>query len=843
MYTQYGGRGGHNAHSAALIADNSFSSSLLFLHRLIYIDLNSPTMFISRTVARFGRWRAAQLPRARSLHDLANHPQSKFLRISEEVRDAVATGKPVVALETTIYTHGFPYPENIALATLLESVVRANGGVPATIGILGGVARVGMSGEDIIELASTAENKTALKVSRRDLGYICGLGMTGKLIHGGTTISGTMILSELAGIKIFGTGGLGGVHRGGERTMDVSADLTELGRTAITVISSGCKSFLDIPRTLEYLETEGVCVGTFADGREGSVDFPAFFTRESGVRSPRIIQDEAEAAAIVYAQSKLPVGSGIHFANPVPLEYSIPKPEIDRIIEEAVRLADEEGFKGSDNTPFVLAKIKELSGGKSVVANRALVESNVKRATRVAVELAKIEEIDRGTASRHMPAISSYNRSDQDNITRQPNPEPAKQVLTPQITEKADILVAGSLAIDLSCDYTPFDAECAQIAPVSHTSNPAVIGQSLGGVGHNVAIAASYIGSDVLFCSVVADDLSGRAALSSLNQEGLDIAGVQVLPATPGTRTAQYVAINDAKKDLLVAMADMGIIELPESQLNFDGFWEPLIERTKPRWVVVDANWRPEVIAKWTSVARKHGARVAFEPVSTAKSRRLFGRDASGSGATISPAQTVPNNAISLACPNRLELSAMYNAARETLLFDSPAWWSIIDAMGLSPTGSRERLVAATSAELVDEGLPQQSIQLLPFIPCLITKLGESGALLTQLLPPGDPRLTDPEFAPYILARAAPTAEVPFGGVYMRLFPPTKTLTSEEVVSVNGAGDTLLGVAVAGLAKADSSLRIEDILPLAQEASRLTLTSAGGVSKELVGLRPTMRPN
>jgi pseudouridine-5'-phosphate glycosidase/pseudouridine kinase len=300
------------------------------------------------------------------------------------------------------------------------------------------------------------------------------------------------------------------------------------------------------------------------------------------------------------------------------------------------------------------------------------------------------------------------------------------------------------------------------------------------------------------------------------------------------------VAINDAKKDLLVAMADMGIVELPEHQLDFDGFWEPLIERTKPRWVVVDANWRPEVIARWTALARKHGARVAFEPVSTAKSRRLFGRDASGADAAISPAQTVPNNAISLACPNKLELSTMYMAAREVQLFDSPSWWSIIDAMGLSPTGSRERLAMATSAKLVDEGLPQQSIQLLPFIPCIITKLGAAGALLTQLLPPNDPRLTDPDSAPYILSRAS-SAEVAFGGVYMRLFPPAATLTPEEVVSVNGAGDTLLGVMVAGLAKSASPARVEDLLPLAQEASRRTLMSAGGVSKDLAGLQAKLR--
>ncbi|KAI9926659.1 hypothetical protein ASPWEDRAFT_73052 [Aspergillus wentii DTO 134E9] len=794
-------------------------------------------MLASRAAARLccrpARGLAAKAPRlSRSYQGLA---QNKFLKVSEEVRDAVATGKPVVALESTIYTHGFPYPESVALASLLESVVRSNGGVPATIGILDGVARVGLNTEELIELASTAEKKNALKVSRRDLGYICGLGMAGKRLYGGTTISGTMVLAHLAGIKIFGTGGLGGVHRGGETSMDVSADLTELGRTPVTVISSGCKSFLDIPRTLEYLETEGVCVGTFADGRQGSVDFPAFFTRDSGVKSPKVIQDEAEAAAIVYAQSQLPVSSGIHFANPVPLEQSVPKDEMDTIIEEAIRLSEVEGYRGSDNTPFVLAKIKELSGGKSVIANRALVESNVKRATRVAVELAKLEDSGKGLTDRHMPAIPKNLRADQPTSEAASVPKPTTESPAEQI-DKADLLVAGSLAIDLSCDYAPFANERSNTTPIPHTSNPAVIGQSLGGVGHNVAIAASHMGSSVLFCSVVGDDLSGSAALSTLQKENLATVGIQVLPASSGTRTAQYIAVNDTKKDLLVAMADMGIMELPEYKLDFDGFWEPMINRTKPRWVVVDGNWSPEVLSKWIEVANKHGARVAFEPVSTAKSCRLFNR----ANAAVGTADCVPKNVISLAAPNSMELTAMYMAARESGLFDSEGWWRIIDAMGMSSSGSRERLVAMTNATLVDEGTPQQSIQLLPFIPCIITKLGEQGVLVTQLLRPGDPRLTSPDTAPYILSRAPPTDEV-IGGVYMRLFPPAGVLAHEDIVSVNGAGDTLLGVVVAGLAKGDGKSRqVEDIIPLAQEASLRTLKSAGGVSSDIISLRKSL---
>jgi pseudouridine-5'-phosphate glycosidase/pseudouridine kinase len=179
----------------------------------------------------------------------------------------------------------------------------------------------------------------------------------------------------------------------------------------------------------------------------------------------------------------------------------------------------------------------------------------------------------------------------------------------------------------------------------------------------------------------------------------------------------------------------------------------------------------------------------------------------------------------------------MHAAARDASLFDSPGWWRLIDAMGLSPAGSRDRLVALTSRALVDEGLPQQSLQLLPFIPCILTKLGSAGALLTQLLPAGDSRLTDPACAPYILARTSPSADAPFGGVYMRLFPPETVIQPQDVVSVNGAGDTLLGVVVAGLARSEPSARIEDILPVAQEASRRTLASPGGVSADLVGLR------
>lgn len=208
-----------------------------------------------------------------------------------------------------------------------------------------------------------------------------------------------MILARAAGIRIFGTGGLGGVHRGGENTMDVSADLTELGRTRVAVISSGPKGFLDLPRTLEFLETQGVMVGTFADGRTGEVDLPAFWARESGIKSPFVVDDEAQAAAMILAQERLDIESGMLLANPIPEEHQIPREIMDHIINTAVREAEEQGFTGSTNTPFILKRIRELSNGRSAPANLHLVQSNVARAARVAVELHRLESDSKNTPS------------------------------------------------------------------------------------------------------------------------------------------------------------------------------------------------------------------------------------------------------------------------------------------------------------------------------------------------------------------------------------------------------------------------------------------------------------
>ncbi|KAK0731741.1 Indigoidine synthase A like protein-domain-containing protein [Lasiosphaeris hirsuta] len=750
-----------------------------------------------------------------------------LLNVSPEVADAVATNKPVVALESTIYTHG-AFEQDL----LLEEIVRRNGAVPAVCGILAGVPTVGLFKDEVARMV----NEGAKKASRRDLAHLVGLGLTGQKIHGATTIAGTMVLARLAGIRVFGTGGLGGVHRGGHDSMDISADLTELGRTRVAVISSGCKGFLDIPRTLEFLETQGCFVSTFADGRTGDVDFPAFWARDSGSKSPSVVMDEQQAAAIILAQEQLDIESGLLFANPIPEEFGIPQEEMDAHITLAIREADEKGFSGAANTPYILNRLKELTMGRSVPANIALVQGNVARAAKVAVELSRrLEWISAApettTHAFQVPASLPLRGGVQE--------EPKIEKIEEQRTSTADILVAGSVALDLSCDYSGGVAIGGgkAVSPALHVSNPAAISQSVGGVGHNVALAAHLVSDEgkAKLCSMVGDDIAGSTILSSLATAGLDISCIRQLGHEyPSTRTAQYVSVNDADKNLVLAMADMAIF----TAHSFPAYWNSAVAAARPKWLVVDGNWAAPDIRIWVRAGRRHHARVAFEPVSAAKAARLFATtvtspSSSSAAETVASLGVFPRASVDLATPNQFELDAMYAAAREGGFFEDPRWFDVIDALGM--VGARDRFVRLTSAAMTDVGIPVQTVQLLPYIPAIITKLGANGALLTELLSPEDPRLRDPREARHILARCG-TGHPTVGGVYMRLFPAMEHVG--DVASVNGVGDTFLGVMIAGLAQGG---RVVDLVDVAQRAAVMTLRSREAVSPELGALRGEVR--
>lgn len=394
----------------------------------------------------------------------------------------------------------------------------------------------------------------------------------------------------------------------------------------------------------------------------------------------------------------------------------------------------------------------------------------------------------------------------------------------------ADVLVAGSLAIDLSCDFVPQGQADASSKPTFHTSNPASIEQSLGGVGQNIATALQYLGTSVRLCTKIGDDVAGSAALEMLNRQGLQTSGIEVAPK--GHHTAQYVALNDSQKNLVIAMADMSVLE--DTTGDFGILWKSHFDDCRPSWVVLDANWEPATLSKWLDAAKDSKAKVAYEPVSVAKSIRIFGEP----GRNVSPLPAVPNHAISLATPNALELAVMHEAASVTGALDREDWWRIIDSLGLSSSGSRERLISLTSTTLVDQGIPQQAIRLLPFIPCILTTLGKHGVLMTRLLQPEDDQLTSPVSAPYILSRSTDGNAV-VGGVYMRLFKPTEQVPEENIVSVNGVGDTFLGVLIAGLAK-EMPKPIEVLLDIAQKGSVMTLKSKEAVSPELAILKSAL---
>ncbi len=299
--------------------------------------------------------------------------------IKEEVRKALENGMPVVALESTIIAHGMPYPKNVETARAVEKAIREEGVIPATIGIIEGEIHVGMDDDELEEFG---KRKGVLKISKRDL-PIC----VAKKMWGATTVSATMLVAEMAGIKVFVTGGIGGVHRGAETTFDISRDLRELGETDVAVVCSGAKAILDIPKTLEYLETEGVTVlsnkaKTFANFYSLSCDGPVDYS----------FDDPKEAAQILYEKEKLKLKGGVLISNPIPEEYALPHEYIDSYVNQAVKECEEAGVKGKDSTPFLLKRIVELTGGRSLEANIALVLNNAHVGAKIAKELAVLRK-------------------------------------------------------------------------------------------------------------------------------------------------------------------------------------------------------------------------------------------------------------------------------------------------------------------------------------------------------------------------------------------------------------------------------------------------------------------
>ena len=303
---------------------------------------------------------------------------NKYLDVNPEVAAALAAGKPVVALESTIISHGMPYPQNVQTALNVERIIRENGAVPATIAIIGGRLKAGLTAEEIEYFGK--KGRAIHKASRRDLAVLCAKGE-----DGATTVTTTMMIANMAGIRFFATGGIGGVHRGAETTMDISADLEELSRTPVMVVCAGAKSILDLGLTLEYLETKGVPVLGYQ-----TEELPAFYTRKSGFGVDYRMDSPEELAAAFKVQNDMELGAGMLVTNPIPEEFAMPKEVIDAAIDQAIRECNEQGIKGKETTPFLLARVAEITGGDSLASNIQLVYNTAKLTAQTAAAYSKL---------------------------------------------------------------------------------------------------------------------------------------------------------------------------------------------------------------------------------------------------------------------------------------------------------------------------------------------------------------------------------------------------------------------------------------------------------------------
>ncbi|XP_051886310.1 uncharacterized protein zgc:136858 isoform X2 [Pristis pectinata] len=475
-----------------------------------------------------------------------------LLKVHPEVSKAIAGQKAVVALESTIITHGMPYPHNLNCAKEVEQIVKEHSAVPATIGIIKGKMHVGLSESDLEYLA---ESKETLKVSRRDLPYVLSKGLSG-----GTTVSATIIAAHKAGIPLLVTGGIGGVHRDGQNTLDISSDLTEMGRTQVAVVSAGVKSILDIGRTLEYLETQGVCVATFGKTR----DFPAFFIPKSGFQSPYNVTDEEEAAKLIANVHKFGQDSGVLIAVPIPEEQAASSLVIDNAIKQAVEEARDKGIQGKDVTPFILERIYEITQGLSLTTNIALIKNNAKVGSRIACALAR-----QNTHGYNPPSLSSKGKGE----------APAKPI------------VIGGCNVDY-------------VIKVEHgemmfggPTNRSTVRQSIGGVGRNLADCLSRLGLNPLFISAIGSDINGDAILRFCSH--MDTSAVSILPEH---NTAVYCAVIAPSGELSLGLGDMDI-HLQITAQYVSRFEEQIRSAS---FVCLDGNIPASTINYVCNVAKEH---------------------------------------------------------------------------------------------------------------------------------------------------------------------------------------------------------------------------------------------
>nr|XP_057942316.1 uncharacterized protein zgc:136858 [Doryrhamphus excisus] len=525
--------------------------------------------------------RACTLVLTRGLSALSGDP---LFRVHPLVAQALAEERPVVALESTIITHGMPYPHNVRTAKEVEAIVWAEGATPATVGVIEGKVHVGLCSEELDFLAGCSGS---IKVSRRDLPYVTSRGLSG-----GTTVSATMIAAHRAGIAVFVTGGIGGVHRDGQNSLDISADLTELGRTPIAVVSAGVKSILDIGRTLEVLETQGVCVASYGPSK----DFPAFFSPSSGFMSPHQVCDADQAAQLIESLLLLGVNSGVLIAVPLPPQHAAAGQQMERAVQAAVADCSARSITGGDVTPYILQRVNDLTEGKSLQANMALISNNAKVGSQIACALAKL-------GKKRKPGSASQSHS--------------------------GIVVIGGMNVD-------FIAKGKRKALEFGRTNPGSICQSYGGVGRNIADCLSRLGQQPLFISATGADSHADAFLRHCKHMN-----TSAVTRMEGESTATYCAVITESGELSLGLGDMDVHQKITEQY-VSQFERQLVSSIL---VCLDGNIPISTIRYVCSLAKQHNINVWYEPTDSEKAGKPFLSDAWKS--------------LSYASPNLAELCAM----------------------------------------------------------------------------------------------------------------------------------------------------------------------------------------
>nr|XP_032516153.1 pseudouridine-metabolizing bifunctional protein C1861.05 [Danaus plexippus plexippus] len=533
---------------------------------------------------------------------------------SEEVCQAKTDKKPIVALESTIITHGMPYPKNLETAFQVEEVIREKGAIPATIAILKGQLTVGLSKTQLEYLAKA---KGVIKASRRDMAPVMA-----KKMDGATTVAGTIIASELACIPVFVTGGIGGVHREGHNTMDVSADLTELGRSRTLVVCSGVKSILDIGRTLEYLETQGVTVCSFGD----SQDFPAFYTTRSGFKAPYQASDATQAAKILYSSHKLQLSSGIVVAVPIPVEHAMDENKIEAAIKSALVDANKLGIQGKEVTPFLLAAVSKATGGESLAANIALIKNNARIGADIAVHFQKLRNA--GDFDKDFNIGNTKTRKCKTDTKRQYHT--CAETGGNSNVDNGDVLVVGGSNVDRT--FRIIEGNVRQ----DGSTHPCKSEHCGGGVGRNIAEALWRMRNGrVRLLTTIGNDEDGNYLQNIA--PGLILDGCVINNA----RTAKYAAVFDGKGECILGLGDMDIHDC----ISIDLVKKHLDKLKTAPLIVLDGNIPLSTMEYILKICNEYKKPVFFEPTD----RRKAIKPLKGSFQ------------ISFASPNILELRAMAN--------------------------------------------------------------------------------------------------------------------------------------------------------------------------------------